>query len=66
MVTGQQDGTTSEESIPYPVVEKEMSDKQQKVSRRNPKVNAERNNSDKRTKRTTQEIPEKQPPLNLS
>ena len=47
MITGQQDKadeTTFEESISYPVIKEEMSDKQQKVSRRNLKVKAEHNN----------------------
>lgn len=47
MITGQQDKadeTALEESISYPVIKEEMSDKQQKVSRRNLKVKAEHNN----------------------
>ena len=46
-------GTTSEESTLYPVIEEEMPNKQQKVSRGNPDVNVEHNNSCKRAKKTT-------------
>ena len=44
-------GTTSEESTLYPVIEEEMPNKQQKVSRGNPDVNVEHNNSCKRAKK---------------
>ena len=46
-------GTTSEESTLYPVIEEEMPNKQQKVSRGNPDVNVEHNNSCKRAKQKT-------------
>ena len=46
-------GTTSEESTLYPVIEEEMPNKQQKVSRGNPDVNVEHNNSCKRAKKKT-------------
>ena len=46
-------GTTSEESTLYPVIEEEMPNKQQKVSRGNPDVNVEHNNSCKREKKKT-------------
>ena len=46
-------GTTSEESTQYPVIEEEMPNKQQKVSRGNPNVNVEHNNSCKRAKKKT-------------
>ena len=63
MATGQQyktDGTSSEESIPYPVMEEELPDKQHEVARGNPKVNLEHSNSFKRVKKTSQENPVKQ------
>ena len=63
MATGQQyktDGTSSEESIPYPVMEEELRDKQHEVARGNPKVNLEHSNSFKRVKKTSQENPVKQ------
>ena len=63
MATGQQyktDGISSEESIPYPVMEEELRDKQHEVARGNPKVNLEHSNSFKRVKKTSQENPVKQ------
>ena len=43
MATGQQDkadGTSSEESIPYPVMEEGMPERHQEAGRGNPKVNS--------------------------
>ena len=69
MATEQQDkvdGTSSEESISYPIMEEDLSDKQQEVYRGGPKVNPEHSSSLKRAKKTSQENPGKQAPSDPS